>query len=88
MGFSCAGYMGAGVALPAVPVKRTVKPTGGGDDTAAIQAAIDAVAAMPLEKGSRGAVLLVPGTFFCARTITIRASGIPGIDRSDAAQLA
>src|SRR5436305_11558998 len=56
MDFSYAGYMGGGVALPDVPAKRTVKPTGGDDDTAAIQSAIDAVAAMPIENGFRGAV--------------------------------
>jgi len=60
--FSHAGYGGGGVALPTVPVKRTVAPSGG-DDTAAIQAAIDAVAQLPLEGGVRGAVLLAPGSF-------------------------
>ena len=39
MDFSHAGYMGGGVALPTVAVKRTVKPSGGPDDTALIQAA-------------------------------------------------
>src|SRR6478609_11680392 len=53
MDFSHAGYMGGGVALPDVPVRRTVKPSGGPDDTAAIQAAIDEVAAMPLAGGFR-----------------------------------
>ena len=48
MDFSHAGYMGGGVALPDVPVKRTVEPSGGEDDTAAIQAAIDEVSALPL----------------------------------------
>src|SRR4051794_30877921 len=76
MDFSHAGYMGGGVALPDVPVKRTVKPTGGADDADAIQGAIDEVAAMPLEKGFRGAVLLAPGTFNCCKTITIAADGV------------
>src|SRR5208282_4136025 len=75
MDFSSAGYMGGGVALPTVPVRRTVQPTGGTDDTAAIQAAIDAVAVMPLENGFRGAVLLTPGIFICSNTIYIPASG-------------
>ena len=62
MDFSSAGYMGGGVAFPNVPVKKTVRPLGGNaDDVAAIQAAIDDVAAMPLENGFRGAVLLEPG---------------------------
>src|SRR5687767_14222731 len=47
MDFSHAGYMGGGVALPTVPVKRTVKPSGGEDDVTAIQAAIDEVSALP-----------------------------------------
>ena len=71
MDFSTAGYMGGGVALPTVPVKLTVKPSGGADDTATIQAAINEVAAMPLKDGFRGAVLLSPGTllkFHCAKT--------------------
>src|SRR5580658_9284794 len=76
MDFSTAGYMGGGVALPTVPVKKTVQPSGGADDTATIQAAINEVAAMPLEDGFRGAVLLSPGTFICSNPIVIPASGI------------
>ena len=49
MDFSHAGYMGGGVALPNVPPKRTVRRSGVGDDTAGIQAAINEVAALPLE---------------------------------------
>jgi hypothetical protein len=76
MDFSHAGYMGGGVALPSVSVKRTVKPSGGPDDTALIQAAIDDVSKLPLENGLRGAVLLAAGTFPCAGTITIAADGV------------
>ncbi len=76
MDFSHAGYMGGGVALPTVSVRRTVQPSGGPDDNGVIQAAIDAVSAMPLEGGFRGAVLLAPGTFACSNTITISASGV------------
>ena len=76
MDFSHAGYRGGGVAIPNVPVRQTVKPTGTDDDAAAIQKAIDEVAALPLEKGFRGAVLLAPGTFNCPRPITIPASGV------------
>src|SRR4051794_27912431 len=53
MDFSYAGYMGGGVALPDVPVKRTVQPTGEKDDTALIQAAIDDVSKLPLINGFR-----------------------------------
>ena len=76
MDFSHAGFMGGGIALPIVPVKITIQPSGGEDDTKTIQSAIDAVAAMPLQNGYRGAVLLAPGTFNCSETITISASGV------------
>ena len=46
MDFSYAGYMGGGVALPDVPVKIKVKPSGKGDDTKVIQDAIDKVSVM------------------------------------------
>jgi hypothetical protein len=76
MDFSHAGYMGGGVALPVVPGKRVVKPSGAGDDTQLIQNAIDEVAAMPLKNGFRGAVELAPGTFNCSGSIILSASGI------------
>lgn len=76
MDFSNAGYMGGGVALPIVPTIITVKPLPGVDATRSIQDAIDAVAAMPLKNGFRGAVQLATGTFTCKGTITISASGI------------
>lgn len=75
MDFSSAGYMGGGVALPTVPVKLTVAPSGG-DDTEAIQRALDAVAKRDPAMGFRGAVLLKPGTYNCSQTLAIRASGI------------
>src|SRR4051812_45304997 len=75
MDFSAAGYMGGGVAIPDVAVKKTVNPSGG-DDSDAIQAAVDEVAKMPAEKGIRGAVLLGPGTFTCSKTITLNAGGV------------
>ncbi len=73
--FSHAGYGGGGVKLPVVPVKKTVEPSGG-DDSAAIQEAVNAVAALPLENGFRGAVLLAPGTFHCEKTIVLSQDGI------------
>jgi Pectate lyase superfamily protein len=82
MDFSQAGYMGGGVALPTVPAQKTVSPAGlspdGGamDDTSAIQAAIDAVAALPLSAGFRGAVVLAPGTFHVSSTLKLTASGV------------
>ncbi len=73
--FSYAGYMGGGVALPTVPVKATVMPSSG-DDTAAIQAAINQVSKLPVSSGVRGAVLLGPGTFQLAGSLAIGASGV------------
>jgi hypothetical protein len=75
MDFSHAGYMGGGVAIPTMPVKIEVALSGG-DDTAAIQAAIGQVSAMPLVQGFRGAVLLKPGTFHCSKAITISQDGV------------
>ena len=74
--FSHAGYLGGGVALPRVPVRKTVKPSGGDDDAAVIQAAIDQVSALPLVGHFRGAVLLAPGTYQLPRALAITASGV------------
>ena len=76
MDFSSAGYMGGGVRLPDVPLRKTVRPSGGADDTATIQSAIDEVAKLPLKGGFRGAVLLGPGSYPCGQTITIAESGV------------
>ena len=77
MDFSGAGYMGGGVAFPNVPVKKTVRPPADGTDaTDIIQAAVDAVASLPLENGFRGAVLLEPGDYHCNREILISESGV------------
>jgi hypothetical protein len=76
MDFSSAGYGGGGVPLPEPEVKETVKPSGSGDDSATIQAAIDRVAALPLKNGFRGTVLLARGTFTCAKTLSLSTSGI------------
>jgi len=75
MDFSYAGYMSGGVKIPTVPVAKTVSPSGG-DDTAAIQAAINEVSQMELKNGFRGAVLLAPGTFNCSKELTIKAGGV------------
>ena len=76
MDFSSAGYMGGGVSLPNPPVRQTVSPSGG-DDTAAIQAAINAVSRRkPDADGLRGAVLLTPGTFNCSGTLNITTGGV------------
>lgn len=73
--FSFAGYRGGGVALPRVAVKRRVQPSGG-DDTNAIQDALDAVAQLPLIDGTRGAVELSAGTFSLKGSLRITTSGV------------
>src|SRR5687767_5861787 len=62
MDFSHAGYMGGGVAIPDVPVKASLRPSGS-DDTAAIQKALDEI--------KDGALLLEAGVFSCSSTINI-----------------
>src|SRR5918993_2118283 len=77
MDFSHAGYMGGGVALPHVPRRVTVHPTGSDDDTGMIQAVIDDFSkATPGADGFRGAIELAPGSFTCAGAIVIGTSGI------------
>src|SRR6476659_971202 len=62
MDFSSAGYMGGGVAIPNISAQIRLDPLpNGADNTQAIQNAINAVAAMPLVNGIRGAVALNPG---------------------------
>ena len=75
MDFSHAGYMGGGVPSPSVPVKVTLSPSPG-DNTDAIQKAIDEVSKMKIVNGFRGAVLLKPGSFDCETTLKINASGV------------
>ncbi|MFG2844554.1 peptidoglycan-binding protein [Kitasatospora sp. NPDC048296] len=76
--YSYAGYGGGGVPLPTnVPVKATVPAPSGQDDTAAVQAAINQVSALPPgADGFRGAVQLGRGTYRIAGTLTITASGV------------
>jgi len=75
--FSYAGYRGGGVALPSVVTQARVSPSGGADDTASIQAALDTVAKLaPDADGIRGAVELAPGTFRLAGTLKVAVSGV------------
>ena len=74
--FSHAGYGGGGTPIPSVPVKETVWPVAG-DNTANLQAAIDKVSALPLDKnGFRGAVLIKMGYYQMATPLKIQASGV------------
>ena len=74
--YSHAGYRGGGVEPPLVPAKVIVGPVEG-DDTAAIQRALDHVATLPAdETGFRGAVLLEAGVYEIGGQIHLAASGI------------
>lgn len=77
--FSYAGYGGGGVALPSydsLEIKQTLIPVAG-DNYAAIQAAIDAVSALPQDsRGIRGVILLEAGLYEVSQMIEIAASGV------------
>ncbi len=75
MDFSYAGYMGGGVNIPSLAVRTTLSPIAG-DNTEAIQNAIDEVSKMTPVNGFRGAVLLKPGRYNCEKPILIKASGV------------
>src|SRR5687767_4507431 len=68
MDFSHAGYMGGGAAIPSVPAKITLTPLTG-DNTDAIQKAIDEVSKMKMVNGLRGTVVLKPGVYDCERPL-------------------
>jgi hypothetical protein len=73
---SHAGYGGGGVAIPTVPVRETIWPVAG-DNTENIQAAINKIAARPLDGGGfRGAVVLKAGYYRMATPVKIEASGV------------
>lgn len=74
--FSGVGYLNSEVAIPTIPVVKTVTAVEG-DNRANIQNAINEVAAMPLgANGFRGAILFKKGTYTVSDVIEIRASGI------------
>jgi hypothetical protein len=73
---SHAGYGGGGVAIPTIPVRETIWPVAG-DNTENIQAAINKVAARPMDAGGfRGAVLLKGGYYRMATPAKIDTSGV------------
>lgn len=74
--FSCCGYMGANQTIPNVPV-RVVVTASDGDQTHRIQAALDYVAALPMDSsGIRGAVLLRKGKYSVNGGLKISSSGV------------
>ena len=73
--FSHAGYKGADEQIPEVPVVRTISAIVG-DNTNHIQTAIDAIGAMPLQNGIRGALLLTAGVYEVHGTLTVPFDGV------------
>lgn len=74
--FSSCGFTGGDRDIPEAPMRVVVAP-GEGDDGARIQAALDEVAALPLDaNGLRGAVGLAPGDYEIAGQLLISASGV------------
>lgn len=71
--FSHAGYRNGERPVPHLPVVKVIRPVEG-DNTAHVQAALDAVAALPRER--RGALLLLPGLYPVAGTLYVRADGM------------
>jgi hypothetical protein len=78
--FSSAGYHGGGISLPSVAAASDIsplQPASSGDDTAAIQAALDAVGNLPVDgQGFRGVVELGPGVFTLKAPIYLLKSGV------------
>ena len=77
MDYSYCGYRQSEVPIPTVPNSILIQPTGG-DQSAAIQQAIDYVSSLKPDKlsGLRGAVLLGEGTFMLSQPLRISASGV------------
>ncbi|WP_223816193.1 DUF6298 domain-containing protein [Adhaeribacter rhizoryzae] len=74
--FSYCGYAASEAPIPNVPIKLVV-PLQKGDATRRIQAALDYVAGLPMDKsGFRGAVLLEKGTYEVAGSLHIKTSGV------------
>jgi len=73
--FSTCGYKGGLIPIPNVPVKRTLEPAAG-DNRKRIQQALDELAALPLEDGIRGALLLKRGRYRVEGQLYMRTSGV------------
>jgi hypothetical protein len=71
--FGHAGYRNGERPLPHARVAKTIRPVAG-DNTAHVQAALDAVGALPRDR--RGALLLLPGTYPVAGTLYVRHDGV------------
>lgn len=78
MDFSRVGYKNGDEPIPEVPVVMELEPSAGeGDDTEYIQAAINKVSELPMDRnGIRGALLLKKGTYRLEKSVYIKASGV------------
>lgn len=86
--FSRVGFYSGDKSIPDIAIVKTVSPTGTDNDETSIQAAIDEVANMPLNKnGYRGTVLLKKGTYKIPESIHINVSGIVLRGEGDATKL-
>lgn len=75
--FSKSGYMGGDAAIPDLPVTTTLNANPSGDDTARLQSAINAIAAMPVGgNGFRGVLKLNAGVYRINTSLMVTASGI------------
>jgi hypothetical protein len=75
--FSRVGYYAGDRELPDVRVIKTVSPSGSDNDETAIQAAIDEVSTLPLDRdGFRGTILLKKGVYKIPGNIRIEKSGV------------
>lgn len=74
--YSSAGYGGGGVTIPTPPVTTTLSPSGG-DDTTALQNAINNIEAMSIgANGFRGVLKLNAGVFHINTALAINSSGV------------
>jgi hypothetical protein len=74
--FSFAGYKASELEIGSPQVKFLLSPVKQ-DDASSIQAAIDAVSNLPLDKnGFRGTVLLQAGTYHLKKSIRVHSSGV------------
>ncbi|WP_022824182.1 DUF6298 domain-containing protein [Hymenobacter norwichensis] len=74
--FSYVGYQGRNAVPPKVAAVIRVKPSGK-DDTQLLQAAIDYVGALPLQKdGFRGAIQLLEGRYLVAGQLNLAKAGV------------
>ncbi len=74
--FSYAGYHNGNADIPDVPVVKEISPVSG-DNTAHIQAAIDAVGKLSKnEQGIRGALLLKAGKYEVSGTLNVKYDGV------------